>query len=90
MKNLLLSASLRGGLWLILLFLFCFFGVHLIKLARLGWSQTKAPPSEPKPESKEKQAPAKQEPVYYIVERKKRAPKSSYGPPQPFSFKNEK
>ncbi len=90
MNIFLLSLQALGGLWLILLFGFCFLGVHIAKLAKLGWSQSKKTPP-PKPEAKqeppkEKQAP-KAEPVYYIVERKKRPPKNTYGEPKPFQFK---
>ena len=47
-------------------------------------------PEEVKAVNKEK-APAEkpQEPIYYIVERKKRLPKSGFEDAKPFTFKND-
>ena len=89
LNRLLLSLPAQGFLWLVLLFAFCFSCVHLLKLARLG-SDTlrKAPPPAEKKEE-EKKAPAEQpqDPVYYIVEKKTRRPKSSYSEPKQIKFK---
>ena len=75
--------ALRGSFYLILLFSFCFSCVHLVTyLSRK--KQSKAPPPEPE---KEKAPPAKQaEPVYYIVERKKKRAKTQYGDPKEIKF----
>ena len=68
-----------GILYLLLTFLFCFILVHLIKLAYLGLQSMKKPPE------KEKPAPPKVEPVYYIVEKKRT--KKSYSNPKEIEFK---
>lgn len=83
--NNLLSVFPVGALSLILLFALCFLLIHTIKLIKLGWqTQRKQPPVKEKAEEK---APAPtQEPVYYIVERKRRT-KSSYGEPKRINFK---
>lgn len=83
--NNLLSVFPVGALSLILLFALCFLLIHTIKLIRLGWqTQRKQPPAKEKAEEK---APAPtQEPIYYIVERKRRT-KSSYGEPKRINFK---
>ena len=88
--NLLLITPLVGFIWFALLFGFCFFGVHILKLAKIGWdtpkTQQKEQPKEEKAE--EKKAPANaQEPIYYIVERKTRRAKSSYTAPKEIRFK---
>ena len=70
-----------------LLFGICFLLVHLSKLIRLGW-ENRATPAKPTPEKEEKKAPATtpQEPVYYIVEKKRRA-KTSFSEPKQIRFK---
>ncbi len=92
MNILLLSPQAAlGGLCIFLLFLFCFFSVHLVKLAKRGLEASKLPEekrSEPekKVESEKKATPP--EPVYYIVERKKKKrPSTSYSEPKKISFK---
>lgn len=107
MKNALLSASASGAFWLLFLFFVCFFGVHTVRLAKLGWKYRKQPPaapSEKKPAGvrlpsraealpgtrrrEPPQAPAPTpEPVYYIVERKRRKTRDSYSPPREIRFK---
>ena len=93
---LLLSPALAGFLGLLGLFVFCFLFVHGAKLIFFGWlyqQNNVIKPSEPvkppekKEETEEKRAPAPQEPVYYIVERKKRRTKSPYSEPKEFRFK---
>ena len=84
--NLLLSLTVQGMLWTLLLFILCFFGVCATELIQLGWKYKNF--DEPPPEKEEK-TPAEnpQEPVYYIVEKKKRRAKTDYGDPKPFQFK---
>lgn len=96
--NILLGSAIHGLFWLIGLFLFCFFGVHLIILATVGWKyqnpfpkkecKTHTDPTSQK-EDKENKAPTPtaQEPIYYIVERKTKRAKSSYGEPKQIRFK---
>lgn len=73
--------AIKGFLYLLLTFVFCFLVVHLIKLAVLGFLslKVKKEPPPPKPEKKS-------EPVYYIVE-KKRQRKASYSEPKQIEFK---
>jgi hypothetical protein len=92
--NLLLPRGVIGIFWSILLFALCFFGVHIAKLAHLGQLYRKNPPPEKDdkptspPAEPEKKAPAPaQEPVYYIVERKKKRAKPQYGEPKEIRFK---
>ena len=90
--KLLLATPVSGVIWLLLLFVFCFLGVHILRLAKFGWdSQKRKPPTPQKETPPEKKAPAPpstaQEPVYYIVEKKKKRPKTSYGEPKEFRFK---
>lgn len=91
LHNLLLSLTVQGLLWTLLLLVLCFVGVYVAGLARLGWEYKKespTPASEPTKEEKRTPAEKPQEPIYYIVEKKKRRPKStSYGEPQPIQFK---
>ncbi|MBQ2702172.1 MAG: hypothetical protein IJF64_04190 [Clostridia bacterium] len=91
--NLLTSAGGKGCIWLILLFFFTFILVHLTKLVRLGWEHTLTKPKptteqkqeKPKPQEK---APAKpQEPIYYVIERKRKKPKTAYTEPRQITFK---
>ncbi len=85
--TLLLLHPSAGIFALLCLFAFCFLGVHLVKLAETEWTKTKPPKEEP-PE-KENEAPENQEPIYYIVERKQRRAKPSYGEPKRISFKDK-
>lgn len=93
--NALLSTNLWGMAWLALLFLLCFALVHTVKLVRLGQKYCKtqnaknAPAPAPQKENtaQEKTTPTPSgEPIYYIVERKKR-PKSTYTEPKRIHFK---
>lgn len=86
----LLTVGIDGFFHLLFLLIFCFVGTHLILLARIGWlHQTKQETKvNDEPENAENKAPAKpQEPIYYIVERKTKRAKSSYGEPKQFRFK---
>ena len=60
------------------------FIVHIFKLARIGYRARKnLPPTPPKPEE------PKPEPVYYIVEKKKKRAKASYSEPRRIDFKED-
>lgn len=72
--------ALKGLLYLILTFAFCFILVHFIKLALVGLFSLKAKKQPPPKVEK------KSEPVYYIVE-KKRQRRSSYSEPKEIEFK---
>lgn len=71
---------LKGFIYLLLTFIFCFITVHFIKLALIGFLSTK-PKQEPPPKPEKKS-----EPVYYIVE-KKRQRRASYSEPKEIEFK---
>lgn len=78
----LLTVQGRGALYAALLLAACLAAVHLFRLVRLGLSllgkkQPKAPDGEKKPP----------EPVYYLVERKKKRPRSEYSEPRRIDFK---
>ena len=95
MNTLLFSPAL-GIFWLCFLFAFCFLFVHTARLAKIGREfqkqtikkereQEQLKQSEPT----EKQTPPPQtqrEPVYYIVEKKRRA-KTSFSDPKEIRFK---
>lgn len=84
----LLSAPINGAIWLVVLFLVVFLGVHLVKLARLGIDALPSRKGEDRKTSGDSQKPPntenarttpaqtppdrQPEPVYYIVERKQR------------------
>ena len=96
LHHLLIPLAFQGLLWTIVLLAFCFGGVIVANLARLGWEyrseRAKAPATSEKPQEtpkEEKKAPAEkpQEPIYYIVEKKKRRPKGDFGEAKPFQFK---
>jgi hypothetical protein len=94
MRILLLSAPASiGALWCVLILIVCFFFVHLFRLAKFGWlyqnkpqKNQATPPEEKAKPKKDASTPTAQEPVYYIVERKKRT-KSSYSEPKQIRFK---
>ena len=82
-------------LWFILIVLLCIVGVHITQLAKLGWRfQQKNKTTRPEPEKakEEKKAPIEKqpEPIYYIVEKKTRRAKATYGEPKPIDFRKEK
>ena len=87
LHQLLLSLGFQGMLWTVLLLLFCFGGVYITTLARLGWEYKNSPSDSPQ-EEKQAPAPKAQEPIYYIVERKRRLPKGDYDEPKQIHFKN--
>lgn len=85
----LLSARAVGGAFcLIFLFSFCFVCVHILKCAKIGFFQSrKTPDAPPKKEEKEKAPAPPQEPIYYIVEKKRTRAKPKYGEPKEIRFK---
>ena len=92
-QNLLLAGAFFGVLWLCVLFVLCFLGVHIARLVKFGWlykkKEEKPAPTQTKPaESKEKTPEHRPsaEPVYYIVERKRKT-RQSYGEPKEIRFK---
>ncbi len=91
MNTFLFTHATQGVFSILLLFAVCFIGVHLARLVAFGWeyhNQTEQPPEKSPEKSPEKKAPEKtsQEPVYYIVERKRRKPKTSYSEPKEIRF----
>ena len=94
-NNLLSATAFFGVFWLAVIFGGCFLGVHIARLVRFGWlyqKQEDAPKAtnekEGKEEKKEKAPEPKPsaEPVYYIVERKRKT-RQSYGEPKEIRFK---
>ena len=84
--NILTIFPVKGFLLTLLLFTICFVGVNTIMLARIGWDTQRTKPEEP-PKEEEKKPPQEREPIYYIVERKTKRAKSSYGEPKQINFK---
>ena len=76
----LLSVQSRGALFTICIFLIAVVIVHVAKLAILGWCAYKK--REPK---KQAEKPEPQEPVYYLVEKKKKT-SPQYKKPKKFNF----
>ncbi len=78
-----MSVQLLGAVYSAILLFLCFLGVHIFKLARIGYrAGKKLPPEKPKPPEEKKEA----EPVYYIVEKKKKRAKTSYSEPKRITF----
>ena len=88
MKNALLTnvgGTIIGIFWIIFLFIFCYLLVYfLTKKDKELNSEKDAQTPPPKPTA----TPKKSQPqaVYYIVERKKKRPKSDYSDPQRIHF----
>ena len=79
----LLAIQWTGCFYAALLLFLCFVAVHIFKLAHIGYRARRNLPAEkPKPEK----APDP-EPVYYIVEKKKKRAKAEYSEPKRISFK---
>ncbi len=79
----LLSVQGQGAVFTVLLFLLCVIAVHGAKLAKIGYRtlKKKLPPDPPKkPETKP-------EPVYFIVEKKKKRAKAEYSEPKRIKFR---
>lgn len=79
----LLSVQGAGAGYLFTVFLFCVIVVHVVKLARIGYRtfRKKLPPQQPEPHE------PKPDPVYFIVERKKKRAKSEYSAPKEIKFR---
>ena len=85
----LLSSGGIGFLLTILLFLLCFSGVHLLLWAKFG-IENNHPKKEIPQEKTQEKAPAKeQEPIYYVIERKRKKPKTTYSEPRQITFKED-
>lgn len=78
----LLSAQANGFWWTLLLYLLCFIIVHAIKLAAVGY-RTIGKHLPPEPPKEPQKTP---EPVYFLVERKKKRPKKDYSEPKQINF----
>ena len=88
--NILTAFPVKGFLFTLLLFTLCLIGVQVAMLTHIGWiAQHPAKPLDEKPKEEEKKLPAQdsREPIYYIVERKTRRAKPSYGEPKQINFK---
>ncbi|MBO5027321.1 MAG: hypothetical protein IJY63_00715 [Clostridia bacterium] len=75
---------------LTLLFLLCFVGVHAAKFAVRGWRlYDRSQPQNPTKNQEKPPAPQPTpvEPIYYIVEKKRRRSRPSYGEPKEIRFK---
>ena len=87
--NILSSSPVLDFIWVIALFLACFLLVHTARLLLLGWKHRKTPPQAQPPATAEKKTPVEskpQEPVYYIVEKKRRT-KTTFCEPKQIRFK---
>lgn len=85
-----LSAAAVGGVFCTaFLFTLCFVCIHILKCAKIGWKQRRQNPPDGNPKSTQNEkAPAPpQEPVYYIVEKKRTHPKTKYTEPKEIRFK---
>ena len=78
-----LSVQGQGLIFTIIIFLFCVIVVHAFVLAKIGYRtlHKKLPPEQPPKE------PKKTDPVYFIVEKKKKRVKSEYTAPREIKFK---
>ncbi len=73
-----LSVQWQGFFFLLLLLMACAVLVHLVRLALLGY---RALMRRARPQ------PPAQDPVYFLVERKKKRAKAEYGAPKKITFK---
>ncbi len=80
----LLSVQWQGFGWCIAVLLIAFALAEIFKLLFAGLSNLKRKPPPPQVKEPEKPAP---EPVYYLVERKKKRPKKQYSEPKEISFR---
>lgn len=72
----LLSVQTQGFWWCLLLFFVFFFAVHAVRLAFLVRALSKKSKPEKPPD-----------PVYFLVERKKKRPKKEFSEPKQISFR---
>jgi len=85
MEKLLLSSAGVGGVLFFIAFALCFALVIGIKLIDKKELEKKQPEQKTPPQKEEEPKP---ETIYYIVERKRKAPKKKeYSAPKQFSFK---
>ncbi len=75
-----------GILYTFLIFLVCFIVVHVFALAKIGFNSLKKAPDQNKTEQPNLKKERAQQPVYYLVE-KKRAHKKNYSKPKEIQFK---
>ncbi len=80
-----LSIQAQGAVYTVILFAICAILVHAVRLAAIGYKSMKKRSSAVKKATPETEKTA--EPVYYIVERKKKRPKSEYSDPRRIQFK---
>lgn len=101
--NTLLTTPLFGGFLLLILFACCFLLVHSILLIKIGWKyqtgnavqnakkqpseKTEKPSEKPRENTPTATPQSAPQPVYYIVEKKRKKPKSYYSEPKEFRFK---
>ena len=79
----LLSVQALGALYSFLTFLICILLVFGFRLARIGWRTLfKKLPPEPPPKAEKPT-----EPVYFLVERKKKRARAEYSAPRRIDFK---
>ena len=83
--SLLLFSPLGGIIGLLVMLIASFVGVHIFLLAKTGWEIKKTKKDKPAPPTEKPQKPP--EPVYYLVEKRKKRPKNSYSPPREIHFK---
>ncbi len=76
----LLTVQAQGVVWTALLFALCAIIVHGVKLSIIGYRAISKKPEPPQPEKKP-------EPIYYIVEKKKKHSKTEYAEPREVGFK---
>ncbi len=77
-----LSVQGQGLIFTVIIFLCCVIVVHAFVLAKIYRTlHKKLPPEQPPKE------PKKSDPVYYIVEKKKKRVKSEYTAPREIKFK---
>lgn len=79
----LLSVQGQGAVFTVVLFLLCVIAVHGAKLAKIGYRtvKKKLPPEPPK------KTEPKPDPVYFIVEKKKKRTKTEYSEPKEIKFR---
>lgn len=86
--NTLLTAPAVGGFALVGLLLLCFLLVHILRLAEIGWKHKNERPTTQPPPEKKPEPPQRAEPIYYIVEKKRKPrPKPNYSEPKEIKFK---